>query len=603
MKHILFLLVLPVTFSISQQQSISFKVDALLTKMTLEEKIGQMTLVDYSAIKQHPDDIIKYSLGSILWGGDSEVKDITPKGWAEVYDSLQTLSQQTRLKIPIIFGIDGVHGHHNVDGAVIFPHNIGLGATRNPALVEQVGVVTAQEVRGTGIQWDFSPCVAVARDERWGRTYECFGEEPELVAQLSAAYINGIQGKSLSDKAALLACAKHFVADGGTTTGSDQGNTEIDEATLRAIHLPGYVKAINADAKSVMVSARSWNGISITGHKYLLTDVLKNELGFKGFLVSDWAAIDRLSPKYEYAIEQSINAGIDMVMNPNGQGNSNNYIDFVTKLKKLVQENRVSVRRIDDAVRRILTVKFDMNLSKNLFVDKELLSQVGSKEHRAVAKDAVRQSLVLLKNENSILPISKKLRKIQIAGKGADNIGMQCGGWTISWQGKDGNVISGGTTILQAIKNTVSQETEVTYSADGSGGDSNGVAIIVVGESPYAEMFGDRADLSLSGEDAAMVERVKAKGIPVVVVLLSGRPMIINATFEKSNAFIAAWLPGTEGQGVADVLFGDYVPKGKLPHSWPKEMKQIPINIGDKEYDPLFPFGFGLTYNIVNIMK
>lgn len=571
--------------------------------MTLEEKIGQMTLVDYSAIKQHPDDIIKYSLGSILWGGDSEVKDITPKGWAEVYDSLQTLSQQTRLKIPIIFGIDGVHGHHNVDGAVIFPHNIGLGATRNPALVEQVGVVTAQEVRGTGIQWDFSPCVAVARDERWGRTYECFGEEPELVAQLSAAYINGIQGKSLSDKAALLACAKHFVADGGTTTGSDQGNTEIDEATLRAIHLPGYVKAINADAKSVMVSARSWNGISITGHKYLLTDVLKNELGFKGFLVSDWAAIDRLSPKYEYAIEQSINAGIDMVMNPNGQGNSNNYIDFVTKLKKLVQENRVSVRRIDDAVRRILTVKFDMNLSKNLFVDKELLSQVGSKEHRAVAKDAVRQSLVLLKNENSILPISKKLRKIQIAGKGADNIGMQCGGWTISWQGKDGNVISGGTTILQAIKNTVSQETEVTYSADGSGGDSNGVAIIVVGESPYAEMFGDRADLSLSGEDAAMVERVKAKGIPVVVVLLSGRPMIINATFEKSNAFIAAWLPGTEGQGVADVLFGDYVPKGKLPHSWPKEMKQIPINIGDKEYDPLFPFGFGLTYNIVNIMK
>ena len=603
MKHILFLLVLPVTFSISQQQSISFKVDALLTKMTLEEKIGQMTLVDYSAIKQHPDDIIKYSLGSILWGGDSEVKDITPKGWAEVYDSLQTLSQKTRLKIPIIFGIDGVHGHHNVDGAVIFPHNIGLGATRNPALVEQVGVVTAQEVRGTGIQWDFSPCVAVARDERWGRTYECFGEEPELVAQLSAAYINGIQGKSLSDKAALLACAKHFVADGGTTTGSDQGNTEIDEATLRAIHLPGYVKAINADAKSVMVSARSWNGISITGHKYLLTDVLKNELGFKGFLVSDWAAIDRLSPKYEYAIEQSINAGIDMVMNPNGQGNSNNYIDFVTKLKKLVQENRVSVRRIDDAVRRILTVKFDMNLSKNLFVDKELLSQVGSKEHRAVAKDAVRQSLVLLKNENSILPISKKLRKIQIAGKGADNIGMQCGGWTISWQGKDGNVISGGTTILQAIKNTVSQETEVTYSADGSDGDSNGVAIIVVGESPYAEMFGDRADLSLSGEDAATVERVKAKGIPVVVVLLSGRPMIINATFEKSNAFIAAWLPGTEGQGVADVLFGDYVPKGKLPHSWPKEMKQIPINIGDKEYDPLFPFGFGLTYNIVNIMK
>ena len=604
MKHILMLAVCFASFSFGQQQqSVSSRVDALLKKMTLEEKIGQMTQADYDAVKQHPEDIIKYSLGSILWGGSSEVSDVTAKGWAEVYDSLQALSLKTRLKIPIIFGIDGVHGHNNVSDAVIFPHNIGLGASHNPELVEKVAMVTAQEIRGTGIQWDFSPCVAVARNERWGRTYESFGEDPALVAALGAAYVKGMQGADISGNTATLACVKHYMGDGGTTNGKDQGNTEVNEAALRAIHLPGYVEAIKAGAQSMMPSYSSWNGIKMHGNKYLLTDVLKGELGFKGFLVSDWAAIDQLSPKYEYGIEQSINAGLDMAMIPNGQGQPNSYVDFITLVKKLVKEKRIPMSRIDDAVRRILTVKFEMNLSKNLFVDKTLLARVGSKEHRAVAQEAVRQSLVLLKNDNAVLPLSKSTKKIFVAGKGADDIGIQCGGWTIAWQGKEGNVVTGGTTILQAIRNTVSKETEVTYSVDGSNADSNGTAVVVVGESPYAEMFGDRTDLSLSKDDAAIVDRMKAKGIPVVVILISGRPMIINSTLEKSSAFVAAWLPGSEGQGVADVLFGDYAPTGKLPHSWPKSMEQIPINIGDKEYDPLFPYGFGLTYEMNKAMK
>ncbi len=587
--------------SIAQQPTsankiIEAKVDSLLTLMTLDEKVGQITQVDYDAIKNSTEDVAKFSIGSILWGGNSEPPSITAQGWANVYDSFQKLSQNSRLKIPIIVGIDGVHGHNNVDGAVIFPHNVGLGATRNPALIEKVAHVTAEEIRGTGIQWDFAPCVAVARNERWGRTYESYGEDPALVAQLGAAYVKGMQGEKLSDKTSILACVKHFMGDGGTTNGKDQGNTECDEAALRKTHLPGYVEAMKAGALSIMVSYNSWNGIKMHGNKYLLTDVLKNELGFKGFLVSDWAAIDQLSNDFKSDIEQSINAGLDMIMIPNGAGQKNNYTEFISMLKQLVAENKISMNRIDDAVRRIVTVKYAMNISENLYADKNLTAKIGSKEHREVAREAVRQSLVLLKNDNDILPLSKNMKRIHVAGKGADSIGMQCGGWTINWQGKSGNVISGGTTILQAIKNTVTKETNVTYSLDGSGCDGADIGVVVVGEEPYAEMFGDREDLSLSQKDITLIESMKAKGMPVVVLLFSGRPMIIDAALKSSNAFVAAWLPGTEGQGIADVLFGDFAPTGKLPHSWPKTMKQIPINIGDHNYDPLFPFGFGLTY-------
>ncbi|MBI2430325.1 MAG: glycoside hydrolase family 3 C-terminal domain-containing protein [Ignavibacteriales bacterium] len=580
----------------SKRTDIDSKVNALIKQMTLDEKIAQMTQPDYNAIRNTGSDIVKYSFGSILWGGDSEVKDITPQGWSDVYDSLQRLSQKTRLKIPILFGIDAVHGHNNVDGAVIFPHNVGLGATRNPQLVEQVALVTGKEIKATGIHWTFAPCVAVARNERWGRTYESYGEDPELVAQLGVAYVKGIQGASLSDQNSVLACVKHFIGDGGTVNGDDQGETTLDEASLRRLHLPGYVEAMKAGAKSIMVSFNSWNGNKMHGHKYLLTNVLKGELKFDGFLVSDWAAIDQLSGDYKDNIQQSINAGLDLIMIPNGPGQQNSYIDFMRLLKELVKEKKVEMSRIDDAVRRIVKVKFEMGLFENPFVARSRAATVGSQENRSVAREAVRQSLVLLKNEKNALPLSKNAKSILVAGKSADDIGVQCGGWTIIWQGKKGNILSGGTTILQGVKNTVSKETTVKYSVDGSGADSGDVAIVVVGEEPYAEMFGDRDDLTLSSDDHAMVERLKAKGIPVIVVLLSGRPMIVNSTLDKSNAFIAAWLPGTEGQGIADVLFGDYAPTGKLPHSWPKNMQQIPINIGDKNYDPLFPYGYGLTY-------
>jgi beta-glucosidase len=598
MKYIAILL-LCVAGLVSAQtnaKKIDAQVAALLKKMTLDEKIGQMTQVDYAALTGHHDDIVKYSLGSILWGGSSEVPDITAKGWAASYDTLQALSQKTRLKIPIIFGVDAVHGHNNVEGAVIFPHNIGLGATRNPKVVENSARITAAEMRGTGIQWDFAPCVAVARNERWGRTYESFGEDPELASLLGAAYVRGMQGDDISNAASALACVKHYLADGGTTNGKDQGNSEMDEATLRAVHLPGYVEGIKAGAKSMMPSYSSWNGVKMHGNKYLLTDVLKKELGFNGFLVSDWAAIDQLDTNYSAAIAKSVNAGLDMAMIPNGHGQNNNYMDFISKLKELVKKKKVPMSRIDDAVKRILTVKLEMNLAGNLYSNKELLMKVGSAEHREAAREAVRQSLVLLKNEKNVLPLAKSGKNIHVAGKWADSIGAQCGGWTIGWQGSSGNVTSGGTTILQAVKNTVAAGTKVSFSVDGRGADSNDVAVVIAGEEPYAEMFGDREDLTLSASDLAVVNTLKAKGIPVVVILLSGRPLIIDAALQKSDAFVAAWLPGTEGQGVADVLFGDYAPTGKLPHSWPRTMSQIPVNTGDKNYDPLFPYGFGLTF-------
>ena len=598
-KVIMIALILGSSFIFSQKMKedvLNKKVDELLSKMTLEEKIGQMTQVDLDAIKKTPKDVAKYAIGSLLCGGDTESPDISAQGWADTYMKYQNIALKSRLGIPIIWGIDAVHGHNNVDGATIFPHNVGLGATRNPVLIEKVAAVTAAEIRGTGIQWDFAPCVAVARNERWGRTYESYGEDPDLVKGLGAAYVRGMQTKDLSGETAVLASVKHFMGDGGTTNGKDQGNTEVDEATLRKIHMPGYVEAIKAGAKNIMISYNSWNGAKMHGHKYLMTDVLKGELGFKGFVVSDWAAIDQLDKDYKTAIGISINAGMDMAMIPYGVDKPNNYVQFITLLKELVDEGKVPMSRIDDAARRILKVKLEMNLFENYGVDKNLTEAVGSPEHREVARDAVRQSLVLLKNDNNTLPLSKELKRIHVTGKSADDIGNQCGGWTIIWQSKSGNVIKGGTTILQAIKNTVASGTTVTTSTDGSGAEGADVCIVVVGETPYAEMFGDREDLSLAKEDVAAIDKAKASGVPVVVVLLSGRPMLIENELKNANAFVAAWLPGTEGQGVADVLFGDFKPTGKLPHSWPRSMKQIPINVGDANYDPLFPFGFGLTY-------
>ena len=568
------------------------RAETLLSQMTLDEKIGQMVQPDVHALKEHAD-IQKYFLGSLLNGGGGGPSSNVPSNWLQVVNEYQSWALKTRLKIPLIYGVDAVHGHNNVDGAVIFPHNIGLGATHNPSLVEKAARITALEVAGTGIRWAFAPCIAVAQDERWGRTYESFGDSTALVSELGAAAVRGFQGQRLSDPNSVLACAKHFIGDGGTQNGVDQGNDICDEATIRRLYLPPYQAAIKAGVGSIMVSYSSWNGKKMHGNKYLLTDVLKGELGFKGFLVSDWAAIDQLSPDYKADVENSINAGMDMVMIPNGPGQPNNFVEFIDDLKQLVYEKRVSMTRIDDAVRRILRIKFAMGSFENPYPDPALTAAIGSAEHRAVARECVRQSVVQLKNENHALPLSKALKHLVVIGAAADDIGIQCGGWTISWQGQAGNTTHGGTTILAAIRNTVSPGTQVTFSPDGRDLQGADAVIAVVGELPYAEMKGDRTDLRLGAADLVLVDKARSLGAPVITVLLSGRPLILGSALEASDGFLAAWLPGTEGQGIADVLFGDYKPTGKLPRQWPRNRDGTTTAANHASgNDPLFPFGF-----------
>jgi beta-glucosidase len=567
--------------------------DALLARMTLDEKIGQMVQVDLLALKDK-SDVQKYFIGSVLSGGGSDPADNRPETWLQTVEEIRALALQTRLKIPLLYGIDAVHGNNNILGATIFPHHIGLGATHNPSLVEKAERITAEEVAGTGIQWAFAPCIAVSRDIRWGRTYESFGESPELVSELGAASVRGLQGSKLN-KNSVLACAKHFAADGGTENGKDQGNAVCDEATFRKIYLPPYAAAIKAGAGSIMVSYNSWNGEKMHGNKHLLTDVLKNEMGFKGFLVSDWAAIDQLSPVYKTDIETSINAGLDMVMIPFGPGEKNNYREFIEDLKDLVASGKVSPERIDDATRRILRIKFQMGLFQNPNPNPALTAAIGSPQHREVARECVRQSLVLLKNSDALLPLKKNLKHITVVGKAADDLGMQCGGWTIDWQGKPGNVTSGGTTLLAAIKKTVSANTEVSYSADGSDLKPADVVIVVIGEEPYAEFKGDRQDLNLAPGDAALIAKAKSAGSRVVTLLYSGRPLVLGSALEQTDAFVAAWLPGTEAEGITDVLFGDRAPKGKLPRQWPANNEQLSVD--NSAGKTLFPAGFGLTYN------
>jgi len=489
----------------------------------------------------------------------------------------------------LIYGVDAVHGHNNVYTAVIFPHNIGMGCTRNPLLVEEAARATAEEVAGTGIDWTFAPCIAVSQNEKWGRTYEGFGETAELSEMMSAAAVRGYQGTDLSNPATILACTKHFVGDGGTTNGIDQGNTEVDEQTLRSVHMSGYLSAIEAGVGSIMVSYSSWNGQKMHGNKYLLTDVLKGELGFEGFLVSDWSGIDQLPGDYASDIENSINAGLDMIMVPD------RYVEFIQSLTMLVNQENIPLSRINDAVKRILKIKFKLGLFENPYTNSAYTATIGSQEHRQIARKCVRESLVLLKNENSILPLPKDSISIHVAGKNGDNLGNQCGGWTISWQGSGGD-ITYGTNILQAIHLATGSNAVISYSYDGSGAFGADVGVVVIGEDPYAEGMGDRTDLSLDLEDISAVNNVKNAGIPVVVILISGRPMIIESVLSMCDAFVAAWLPGSEGLGVTDVLFGDYAPNGKLSHSWPRNMAQIPVNVGDPNYDPLFPYGYGLTY-------
>src|SRR5450432_520721 len=577
----------PAAFSKYDQQ-----VAALLAQMTLDEKIGQMVQADLNCVTNRAD-IQTYGFGSMLSGGDSKPLKNTSAGWMATCNELQSYALKTRLKIPLIYGIDAVHGHNDVIGTVIFPHHIGLGATRNPKLVEQAEHITALEVAGTGIRWAFAPCVAVVQDERWGRTYESYGQDPKLVSELGVAAVKGLQGDELSGKPdSVLACAKHFIGDGGTQNGKDQGNTVCDEATLRKLFLPPYRAAVKAGVGSIMISYSSWNGVKMHANKYLLTDVLKGELGFKGFLVSDWAAIDQISPDYKTDVETSINAGLDMIMIPSGPGKMNNYVEFINDLKALVAEGKVSQARIDDAVSRILRIKYQMGLFENAYTDPALTAQIGSPEHRAVARECVQQSMVLLKNSARTLPLAKNVKHLVVVGNAADDLRIQCGGWTISWQGA--GQLTRGTTILQAIRQAVSRGTEVTFSPDGSDVKNADAVIAVVGEMPYAEMKGDRANLDLAAEDVALVEKAKSSGAPVTTILISGRPLILGSALDTSDAFIAAWLPGTEGQGVADVLFGDVKPTGKLSREWPKNNDQLAAN--KMEGEPLFKFGYGLAY-------
>jgi beta-glucosidase len=587
--------------------TIENRVQNLLSQMTLAEKIGQMTQVEKNSIT--PAEVKEYFIGSVLSGGGGNPSPNTPRTWREMVYGFQESALLTRLAIPLIYGSDAIHGHNNVKGAVIFPHNIGLGATRDPELVERIGRVVATECEATGVRWAFAPAVSVPQDIRWGRTYEGFSENTDLVTQLGTALIRGLQNAEDSSIRGVLASVKHFVADGGTRwekkpsypwtviwanengiSGIDQGEADIDESTLRAIHLAPYQAAIEAGAMNVMVSYNSWQGIKMHSHHYLLTDVLKGELGFSGFLVSDWMAIDQLSPDYHTCVISTINAGLDMVMVPF------DFKRFITTLHDAVVKGDISQERIDDAVARILTVKLRMGLFEQPFTDERLVEQMGLAVHRQIAREAVRKSLVLLKNEHQVLPLKKTGGSILVAGEAADNIGLQCGGWTIEWMGQSGN-ITPGTTILEGIKQHVSDATEIVYNADAEfAPDIHAqVGILIIAEEPYAEGQGDRSDLSISPKYSELTKRLKQHCTQVVTILLSGRPLIVTDQLADWDAFVAAWLPGTEGQGIADVLFGDYPFVGRLGYTWPRSMEQIPSNkLNGPDNEPLWAFNSGL---------
>ncbi|XP_034923499.1 uncharacterized protein [Populus alba] len=580
------------------------RIKDLMNRMTLEEKIGQMTQIERGVASA---EVMKdYFIGSVLSGGGSvPSKQASAETWINMVNEFQKGALSTRLGIPMIYGIDAVHGHNNVYKATIFPHNVGLGATRDPDLVKRIGAATALEVRATGIPYVFAPCIAVCRDPRWGRCYESYSEDPKLV-QAMTEIVSGLQGDIpanspkgvpfVAGKTKVAACAKHYVGDGGTTKGINENNTQISRHGLLSIHMPGYYNSIIKGVSTVMVSYSSWNGVKMHANHDMVTGFLKNILRFRGFVISDWEGIDRItSPphaNYSYSIQAGISAGIDMIMVPN------TYKEFIDGLTSHVKNKVIPMSRIDDAVKRILRVKFTMGLFENPLADNSLVDELGSQEHRELAREAVRKSLVLLKNGESLLPLPKKATKILVAGSHADNLGYQCGGWTIEWQGLGGNNLTSGTTILTAIKNTVDPSTEVVYKenpdADFVKSNNFSYAIVVVGEPPYAETFGDSLNLTISEPGPSTIKNVCGT-VKCVTVIISGRPVVIQPYVSLMDALVAAWLPGSEGQGVADVLFGDYGFTGTLSRTWFKTVDQLPMNIGDKHYDPLFPFGFGLT--------
>jgi beta-glucosidase len=571
------------------------KASALLAMMTSDEKLAQIQQVERA--NTSASDITTYDVGSVYSQGGSGPSTNNPSSWADMIDGFRKASFTSRLGIPIIYGLDIVHGVGPVYGATVFPHNIGLGATRDPALVEQVASTIADEAAGVGANFPFGPVVAVARDERWGRTYESFGETPELPSAMGVAYTNGFQKRS--GQFTVLGNAKHYLGDGGTANGVNAGDTSGDETALRALHLTPYQAAVSAGVGSIMASYSSWQGTRMHQNGSMITGVLKGDLGFAGFVGSDYNGCTTNGVN----LGSCLNAGVDMVMTFGPTTSS-----FLSMVRGLVP-GTVAQSRIDDAARRILVVKCEMGLldGSQRLVDRTLTAQVGSAAHRAVARRAVAESIVVLKNDGGVLPLSKSVAGIALGGKTADNIGNQCGGWTVTWQGMSGNVTTG-TSVRQALQAVL--PSGVNYALDGSAtGNGATVGIAVIGETPYSEGCGDipnpiggtvcanrPTSLSLDSADVQVVQSMKNAGLKTVVVLVTGRPLILDTILPIADAIVVAWLPGTEGAGITDVLFGDVHPTGKLPRTWPSSMSQIPVNVGDANYSPLYPYAYGLTY-------
>ncbi len=572
------------------------KIDSIIALMTIEEKIGQMTQIDQQFLDTITD-LTDYGIGSLLSGGGSNPDTNHFEGWADMYDQYQKVALTSRLGIPLIYGVDAVHGHNNVLGATMFPHNVGLGCANDYELCRKVSEATAIEVAATGINWNFSPCIAIPQDEKWGRHYEGYSEHVDIVSDMGEASIIGYQTADLgSVNHSVVACAKHFIADGATIWGTgmgnkankiDRGNAPISDSLIRAKYLPPYQRALDAGVGTVMASFNSINDLKCHANGYLFNDLLKGEMGFDGFVISDWQGIDEIPGDYKSDIINSINAGLDMIMVPGAvKGGGEHYKTFLSLFKEAVDEGLITEERLNDAVRRILRIKYRSGLMDNPMTDRSLLDKAGSAEHKAIAREAVQKSLVLLKNDG-LLPLNDSLT-YYVTGSGADNIGKQCGGWTIEWQGGLGNITTG-TSIIDGVE-------EFSSTNRTSENQDYNAAIIVVGEDPYTEMKGDSDELFLSDKDIESIEEVKKMEIPYVVVLITGRPLIVNDIIDNSNAFLVAWLPGTEGGGVADILFGKENLSGKLSFSWPKRMEDIPCNY-DNNCDPLYPLGYGLTYD------
>ena len=602
-----------VDWPFAEDAELAQRVDELLATMTVEEKVGQIIQGDIDSIT--PDDVRKYRLGSILAGGGSDPGgkyNAPPKDWLDLADAFWEASMDTSgggKAIPIIWGIDAMHGQSNIIGATLFPHNIGLGATRNPELMREIARITAIETRTTGMEWTFAPTVAVPRDDRWGRSYEGYSEDPELVASYAGVFVEGLQGKPgtagfLGDDR-VMSTVKHFLGDGGTTDGKDQGDTRTSEAELSAVHNAGYVTAVAAGAQSVMASFNSFHGEKLHGHKPLMTDVLKGRMHFGGFIVGDWNGHGQVQGCSNTDCAQTFNAGLDMAMAPDS------WKGLYESTLRHVNDGTIPMSRLDDAVRRILLAKFRMNLfekpkpsERGLGGRFELL---GAPEHRAVARQAVRESLVLLKNQGGILPLAPNQR-ILVAGDGADDVGKQSGGWTLTWQG-DGTTradFPNADSIWDGLKTQIEAAGgNAQLSEDGSYTQKPDVAIVVFGEEPYAEFQGDLPNLlfkSGTSGDLELIQKLKADGIPVVALFITGRPLWMNREINAADAFAAVWLPGSEGGGIADVILRgadgnvqhDF--KGKLSFSWPRRADQYANNVGQDNYDPLFAFGFGLSY-------